>query len=205
MTKPILLLDLDNTIIHSINKEYTLLSHISQFDHVFEIVDYNHKFKKIHYTCIERPRLSSFLEFCFKHFTVGVWTAANKHYTSQIIQECFTNRGYTPHFILTNIHVELSRFTYDGLKELEYISENKDHLKLHSFSPDQIMIIDDNISVKNTNGERCILCTPFYVYKPISVTGNTSKLQFVSSSVDCRELEKIVDFLKQRFTLEKNV
>lgn len=201
MTKPILLLDLDNTLLHSINKEYTFFSHISQFDHAFDIVDYSSKFKKIHYTCVERPGLSIFLEFCFKHFTVGIWTAANKHYTTQIVQECFTNRGYTPQFILTNVHVELSKFTYDGVKNLEYILENKDHLGIPEVSLESIIIIDDSISVKNTNGECCISCSPFYIYKPASVTGNTTKLEFVSSSVDCRELERLMYCLITRFNI----
>lgn len=196
MNKPILIVDLDNTLLHSINKSHVDMLHISKFDHVFEINDYDQRFQKITYLSFERPGLTTFLEFCFKHFTVGVWTAANKNYATQIIQECFINKGFHPHFLFTNTETELSKFTHGGMKDINYLLEHQ-NLPLDT----DVVIVDDNSLVANTNGNRCILCNPFYVYRSVSVTGNKTKLEFREESVNDTELEFVRVLLSTRFNL----
>lgn len=198
--KLVLILDIDNTILHSINKAHIDLLHVPKFEHVFEINDYDKKFQKITYLSFERPGLQPFLEFCFKHFTVGIWTAANKHYATQVLQECFLNKGFTPQFMLTYSHTEYSKFEHGGLKNIQYILDNVEIIGLpEGITGEDIIIIDDNLSVKHTNGDKCILLPSFYVYR--DTHSKTNRLQFNDQSAEDTVLQEVQTQLSTKFNL----
>lgn len=97
-----IVLDLDETLIHTITitkKHSAKLAKISDFHFVIE---------KQYFWVNKRPGLDLFLDFIFKYFQVGIWTAADKAYATQICK-----------------HI----LTYDQVKKIKFIySRNFCHL-----------------------------------------------------------------------------
>jgi carboxy-terminal domain RNA polymerase II polypeptide A small phosphatase len=73
----LLILDLDETLIHS--SEHQL--------------ERQADFRVGSYFAYKRPHLEAFLEVCFAHFEVAVWTASTEDYASQIVNEVFGTRA----------------------------------------------------------------------------------------------------------------
>jgi carboxy-terminal domain RNA polymerase II polypeptide A small phosphatase len=73
----LLILDLDETLIHSSEHELERAA----------------DFRVGSYFTYKRPHLESFLEVCFQHFEVAVWTASTEDYASEIVAEIFGTRA----------------------------------------------------------------------------------------------------------------
>ena len=69
----LLILDLDETLIHSTETE----------------LEYSAEFKVDRYYVYTRPHLQQFLQFCFENFQVAVWTASSGDYAQPIIDRIF--------------------------------------------------------------------------------------------------------------------
>lgn len=69
----LIVLDIDETLIHSYEKE------VSDFDFKFNSDE------DIFYTK-KRPFLDEFIEYCFDNFKVAVWTASDRDYASTILK-----------------------------------------------------------------------------------------------------------------------
>ena len=74
--KKLVLLDLDNTLIcaEDLNAPFDL-SKMEKARQTFKTVR-----MQDYYDIFERPHLQKFLDYLFKHFKVGVWTASSKEY-----------------------------------------------------------------------------------------------------------------------------
>ena len=73
----LLILDLDETLIHSTEHQ----------------LERQADFKVGSYFTYKRPHLERFLEVCFEHFEVAVWTASSEDYASKIVTEVFGTRA----------------------------------------------------------------------------------------------------------------
>ena len=90
-TKPIIVLDLDLTLIHAISssdieKKYPDKSVMAAKLSSLKLHDMKEG-NKSYYLVFERPGLQEFLDYLFKNFRVIVWTAATKSYAAFIIEK----------------------------------------------------------------------------------------------------------------------
>lgn len=136
-----IVLDLDETLIHTerITPYYS--------DELDKTSDFSFKIDNQYYWVIKRPGLDLFLDFLFKYFTVGIWTAGDKEYAKQICKNILT---------------------YPQLKKIRFIySRNFCHLedsppaftkplaKIFQLYPDfskhNTIMIDNNLNVMRYN------------------------------------------------------
>lgn len=166
-TKPYVVLDLDDTCIHSLvltkeakkwKKDPSLKEKVDKFTY--------HNMEDYYLVC-ERPQLQEFLDYLFENFNVIVWTAASKDYALFIIKNCIIagrkNRQLS--YIFFDYHCDLSQEIYkkDPQKCLKMLTD-QGAFKLPNIKLDNIVIIDDLQDNKDSNGNNCIQIFPFKVY-----------------------------------------
>lgn len=159
--KPYLILDLDETIIHSTSKEE--LAQFSSSDITKMKKDYKtHKMKGGYYTVAERPGLQEFLDYAFENFTVSVWTAASKDYALFIIDEIVIagKPERELDWIFFSYHCDISTRRCRSIKNLKLIWEM---FNLEGYTPDNTVIMDDHPKVYKSQKENCIYMYPFQV------------------------------------------
>ncbi len=158
MSKPNLVLDLDQTLISS--------ESIDEFD----AVQYWNKSKKFqsttmegYYFIFERPHLQKFLDFVFANFNVTIWTAADKDYALYIIDKIIVagkpNRKLD--YIFYGYHCEVSDKAKGGTKALAMLW---DTYSLTAYSKTNTAIMDDYDEVYNTQPDNCIV-VPVFEFK----------------------------------------
>jgi len=167
-----LFLDLDQTLVSSIDKSTFLKNHslratILRMDHH---VDH-------HYVMVSRPFLQHFLDWTFQNFNVHVWTAASESYGRTIIEK----------FVLTKPERKLGLFlhrkhTEDSMSEFPQTTKALRMLwtkwKLGDiFNAWNTYIVDDVESVKNFQSNNAVWIHPFFVANPDAE--NDSHLKFV--------------------------
>lgn len=179
MEKPTIVLDLDETLIHSIPcKIFIKDDENTYFAETHKDIIHNMDYE---YVVLERPHLQEFLDFIFKHFNVSVWTAANKDYALFIIEHCILSRkkgkSYRPQsqrkldFIFYDKHRDRSYSVYgkNSPKQLNLLWESKSDKKqtfgLTQFNPNTTFIIDDHPQVKEKNPNNCISMVPFATHE----------------------------------------
>ena len=183
MTKKFnLILDIDETIVKTIvpsNNNLLLLND----ENVKQISIFNKK-----YLVFLRPKLSTFIEFCFTNFNVGFWTAGSPIYCNIILKMILSEEQYN------NCNIVLARDDQDYInlktnkiyqnitktnvirKPLELLWE--DDIFKYIFNQSNTIIIDDNPNVKSENPNNCILIK-----------------QFKKDAFDDDVLEKLIIFL----------
>jgi TFIIF-interacting CTD phosphatase-like protein len=157
LTKMSLLLDLDETLINSLDR--------SEMKKV--PAEYQKKFKrsdmKGYYRIFQRPHLQAFLDYAFANFHVSVFTAADKDYALFIIK----------HFILIKPDRKLQytfyRYTstlsenhYDSPKDLRILW---DVLKVKEMTKCSTVILDDLAEVAEANPNNVIRAPAFNLLK----------------------------------------
>jgi len=150
------ILDLDNTLIHSIGIKD--INTIPPF--------WRNKGTKLlpgDFITFKRPHLEKFLTFLFDNFNVGVFTAASKDYAREIVWQFVQKTpGRKVDFLLSRLELEASQQMYgaDSMKKLNYIW---DYLKVYDYYPCNTIIIDDNLYVKQSNYYNTLSVYPFFV------------------------------------------
>lgn len=178
--KPLLILDLDETLIHTENvpDEYA-----AQYDYDFK---FDGRGESPFYTK-KRPYLEQFLDSAFENFDVAIWTAAGQDYAKEIVRnigipESSLNFFYTKDRCTVKYSLDYSN--YYGVKNL-----NK--LKKGGYDLDRILIVDDIRETAINNYGNLILIKPF--------TDNTddtellkliSYLQTIKDEPNYRRIEK---------------
>ena len=120
-TKPMVYLDLDNTLLHSIPSEEfhkkfktkldkDLLATKMNKTKVYDMKDDG----KSYYLVFERPYVQEFLDFLFENFSVNVWTAATKDYAAFIIEHLVLNnrKNRKLDYVFVNYHTKKSKNRY---------------------------------------------------------------------------------------------
>jgi RNA polymerase II subunit A small phosphatase-like protein len=144
--KPLIILDLDETLVHSTREKNKKLEYLK----LTIFVD----FRTI-YHVYKRPFVDEFLDFCFEHFDVSVWTASSSAYAKEIVSLLFADRK------LQFVHTAnkcISRTCRDGLfhsfSEVKFI-KIKDLKKVfrgcRRYPKDRVLIIDDTATTFQRN------------------------------------------------------
>lgn len=138
------LLDLDNTIIYSLEIERVPKNPkkwVNKFKH--------HEMTG-EFLIFERPGLQKFLKWLFKHFSVSVWSAASPAYVDFIVDNIIEKDGRKVEFVLNSNNCKVSQKFYgvDNIKKLDLIWDVYD---LEGFGPYSTLIIDDLGKVLDNN------------------------------------------------------
>ena len=161
--KPLnLILDLDETVIHSLSPDEEKSLTKTQLVEYKKIKDkFKHTMGRYDYTVIERPDLQQFLDFVFKNFNVSVWTAASKEYALFIIDKIIMadKPERSLDLILFSTHCKFAHKKYKGMKNLKMVED------VCKYDMKRTIILDDHPDVFLTQPDNCIRMYPFELSK----------------------------------------
>jgi hypothetical protein len=146
MKQGLVILDLDHTLISAVemNKLNTV-----KHPEAFKYKDFADT-----YRIYERPYLQKFLDELFSRYRVAVWTAAGISYANFIIKNfILTKPSRKLEFVMWSEHCEYSEEKYDHQKKL----------KLLDFIKDEVVILDDNHEVLETQTAKSVDSRDFNV------------------------------------------
>jgi hypothetical protein len=174
------ILDLDSTIIHSVEPNELL----------FLTPDFQNKFfykDMLGYVRIfARPNLQYFLDYLFKNFDVSVLTAADYGYGWFIIENfILTNPERKLKYFMHNYHTEIADEMYGKHKDLRMLF---DIFQLQNMSKHNTVIIDDHPKVYSANGVNAIRAPAFLVM-------DETKCIPYENSIDDTFLLDVIDIL----------
>jgi len=183
------LLDLDNTIINSLEPE-ELKAINSGLDKETEFESkFNYENMNPYFRIFARPHLEEFLDYLFDNFNVGVWTAAESEYALFIIKHFIeTKPSRKLNVIFYRYHVDAAerRYGQGKIKDMRLLWE---HFKLFNFYPYNTILIDDLIDVKQTNHSNV------FQLKSFDVLNKDNKPN--QAAVIDRELYNVMDTLEE--------
>lgn len=181
-------LDLDNTLIHSVDlslaktSKYTELNTTLEYrDFVFNSSESSSRVPRESggYRIYKRPGLDPFLDYLFKHCNVSVFTHADKEYAQFICKNIvapITHPERKLEFIFCRIHVNLGLKIYGtpdykigimdlsrGYKDLRLIWNV---FRIFGMNKCNTVIIDDHPQVLQSNPRNTIPIKPFSVHYP---------------------------------------
>lgn len=138
----LLILDLDETLIHARNSELDTPCPSFNFEE---------------YTIYRRPYLEDFLAFCEKHFKVAIWTSSSEEYATKVVQEIFEN-NYPLEFVWSRERCVRKRNLIDDtviwLKDLRKV-KNK------GFKLEHVIVVDDTPAKLGRNYGNHVYIKPF--------------------------------------------
>jgi TFIIF-interacting CTD phosphatase-like protein len=182
------ILDLDSTIIHSVEPTeclYLTPEFQNSFDHK-DMIGYVRVFG--------RPHLQYFLDYLFDHFEVSVLTAADYGYGWFIVQNfILTNPNRKLKYFMHNYHTEMADEMYGKHKDLRMCF---DIFQLKGMSSCNTVIIDDHPKVYSANGLNTIPAPAFLVMNEKTCKPN---LDMINDTFLLETVEKL-DKMKQQYT-----
>jgi carboxy-terminal domain RNA polymerase II polypeptide A small phosphatase len=142
--KILLILDLDETLIHATKKE---LSRASDF-------------KVSHYNVYKRPFLDTFLIEIAKHFHLAIWSSASDEYVSEVVKniipetlECQFVWGRSKATTRSILLSDEDYYRYQHEPSHYYFVKNLKKVKKIGFNLEKTLIVDDTPQkVKNNYG-----------------------------------------------------
>lgn len=152
--KPILILDLDETLISSLPSEnYGDKQKEKAKKFEFENMD-------DYYIVFERPGLQTFLDYIFANFTVSIWTAATKDYAAFIADKMLVKDKPERRIdmMLFSYHCDLSKKMKKGSKMMSMLW---DVFELEGYDEKKVVILDDFAEVQKNNPDNHIKAKPF--------------------------------------------
>lgn len=175
--KILLILDLDETLIHADNKDCNFVPDFEVFE----------------YKVIIRPYLAEFLIDCSKHYNLAVWSSASDDYVEEIVKrikpesvkfEFVWGRSKATY----KITLDLNETGYSDLEHFRYIKRLK-KVKPLGFRLEKILIVDDTPSKSVDNYGNAI-----YI-KEFNGELDDKELQFLGKYLfelkDCIDVRKI--------------
>lgn len=180
--KILLILDIDETLIHATSQPF-------DYDPAFKIFDYH---------IYQRPYLLDFFEEIKDEFLIGLWSSASDDYVEAI------PKNIIPEFIQLEFIWGRSRCTYrrniqindDGyydsnpLNHYHYIKPLK-KLKRHGYDLNRILIVDDSPHKSKDNYGNAIYLNPFIGDQNDTELRLLSKyLQLLKNKENVRYIEK---------------
>lgn len=132
MSKKLLILDLDETLVHTEQFPKDFLSEGSyDFKHTSSEEGYE-------YFTVKRPNVDTFLKYAFENWKVAVWTAAGDKYALNIIKNLGIDVSQLEFFYTRDnctIKLDYDTCQYYGVKNLSKIRKKYDL--------DKVLIVDD--------------------------------------------------------------
>lgn len=181
--KLLLILDIDETLIHATSKE---IPHL----------DFN--FKVFNYFVYKRPYLDDFLKFAFENFKVAFWSSASDDYVEIVVNTLIENK-FSPEFIwgqkrCTPIRKELiddyGYYQSDGFAHYLYTKQLK-KIRKKGFRLERVIIIDDTPSkVSNSYGNAIYINEFNGQTEDIELKKLIKYLPFFIESPNVRKIEK---------------
>ena len=198
--KTIIVLDLDETLIHSMTtKEREAYNKTINFT--------SHEMIGSDYIIYERPGLQEFLDFLFKNFTVCVWTAASKDYASFIVNNIVLNgrKDRKLDWFFFDYHCDISR-KISNTKSTKDLDVLCDIFKLQGYTKTNTVIIDDNTNVYNAQTGKCINIKEFKIASSDSEKDDQLKkliplLKQLKKSMKENELDKPAEFINRKLVV----
>jgi len=154
-----IILDLDSTIISSLLPSVKQPKGLIGHDMDGEFMVY------------ERPHLQKFLNFLFKNYQVGVWTAASKDYCIFIVEHIILKPGRELKFVLFDYHGDISEKISTNPKNLKLVWEGFD-----GWTKENTIIIDDYDEVYTSQPKNCYHIPAFEANDP-NATEDTELLE----------------------------
>ena len=137
----LLILDLDDTLIHAIEKELAVPADF-RFDKYF-----------VH----KRPYLDQFLTDISKHFTLGIWSSADDDYVAEIVDN-IKPQELDFAVIWGRSRCSLKRdYDFDNY----YFEKRLDKLKKKGYKLDHIIVVDDTPEKSRNNYGNAIYISEF--------------------------------------------
>ncbi len=170
MSPHLLVLDLDETLIHVRTRE-----------------DVGRKSDTtIHgWPLYERPHLQEFLDFCFLNFRVGVWTSASRSYAKGILHKTF--QGRKPEFLWWD---EQCTSHYDPELLTQYPVKDIRKLKRAGYNLEEILAIDDTPEKWQRSYGNYLRVNPFKVVDDDELLLLMDYLPTLKGCSDLRKIEK---------------
>lgn len=162
----ILILDLDETLIHS-TTEYQLLN---DFDFKIEFENDTTFFVR------KRPNLDVFLKYVFNNFKVAIWTASTEKYAKSILEKC-------------NVNVSNLEFLWTREKCIIVDNNVLKNLSDTNFDLKDILIVDDIEETATNNPENLILIKPYFYGKDNELLKLIEYLERIKNEPDYRNRE----------------
>ncbi|MDN6327055.1 MAG: HAD family hydrolase [Alkalibacterium sp.] len=117
-----MVLDIDETLLHSTYEKLKVPA------------DFTYKERNVYL----RPHLTSFLDYCFTHFNVGIWTVALAEYADFVLRKM--GRYDQLEFVYHRDHCQ-EKETFNGLtNEIRHL---KDLHTLKTYKLESIIMLDD--------------------------------------------------------------
>ena len=187
-TKKILLLDLDETLIHAdFNNEY-VNNEINKYDKIISFEDEN---EIISVGIFIRNGLNIFLKELSKDFIIGIFTASSKNYADAIINYIDPNKDYIKFRLYRDNCIQFNNISIKDLRILKGID-----LK-------NVVLVDNSMYSFANQLNNGILINSFYCDKnDVDLFSVMNYLKcFVNNADDIREVNKeffsFEEFLKQ--------
>lgn len=139
--KKTLVLDIDETILHSTYEKLSVEP------------DFNFKERKVYL----RPNLHYFLNFCFAHFNVGIWTSAKSDYAKFVLKKVVPDLNKFE-FIWTR---KMCKKTYKKIGKWEQEVYIKNLNLLNKQSINQYIVIEDTPANILPNDTQIIVAMEF--------------------------------------------
>lgn len=198
MSKPVFLLDLDQTLISAEPSEEYDFRKNKEKAKLFKHHDMDG-----YYIVFERPGLQDFLSFLFTNFEVSIWTAATKDYAlfviDKIILEGHPERKIN--YVFFSYHCDISKDYGKGTKDIDFLSN---YFCIQHFSLKNSIILDDYDEVYETQPQNCIIAAPFEFTDENSENDDfLPKLQkkledLVTNFKNTSEVSSSIDFINKK-------
>jgi TFIIF-interacting CTD phosphatase-like protein len=185
-TRMNVLLDLDNTLINTLEEDERMsipLAFQDKFDHK-DMLPFGMRI-------YARPGLQEFLDYLFENFNVSVFTAAEQEYALFIIKNfLLTKPNRKVQYIFFRYHVDMTLQRYDGTKDLRLLFNI---FRLPNFYPCNTVIIDDLDDVHKANPHHAIAIASFDVTRD-------NKINYESvNDNDLSRVQSILETLRAKF------
>lgn len=92
---------------------------------------------------IKRPHIDKFLDFCFSHFIVGIWSAGGKEYVEKVCAALFAGKKYKPAFIFSRPQCDEVTDEVTGKSDL-WKPLRTVYRKFPDFNEKNTWFVDDN-------------------------------------------------------------
>ena len=185
MAKKLLILDLDETLIHATD-DYQLEG---DYDFKFELGGTKWSWEqKTVYFVMKRPFLDEFLKYAFQNFNVAIWTAGGIDYARKIIEGIGITESSLEFFYTRNnctIKVDYASGMYYGEKRLSKVSKSM------GWDLEEMLIVDDVPETAVHNYGNLIRIRGFYGdNSDTELLKLSNYLEKIKDEVNFRRIEK---------------
>lgn len=142
MEKKLIVLDLDETLIYSTEKP----------------LDRDPDFQGGYYFTYRRPYLTEFLDFCFQHFEVAVWTSSGIDYAEIIVKNILLDSQKLA-FLWAS---ERGTHTYDPELMESFLGKRAKKIKKAGFNLEKVIVVDDSPEKWTDNYGNLVAVKPYY-------------------------------------------